>query len=84
MPLPDESAGVLRNLRFDAEGRPGHRISAIPPLLHPSYQNGAGVREIRVREDSGPYRVLYVAKFEDRIRLILLPEKDAGYIQARH
>lgn len=28
---------------------------------------GAGSCEIRIREDSGAYRVLYVAKFEDAI-----------------
>lgn len=28
---------------------------------------GAGVQEIRIREDSGTFRVLYVAKFEDAI-----------------
>lgn len=28
---------------------------------------GAGVREIRIREDSGAFRVLYVAKFEDAV-----------------
>jgi len=26
---------------------------------------GSGVREIRIRDDSGAYRVLYVAKLED-------------------
>lgn len=28
---------------------------------------GAGVREIRIRETSGAFRVIYVAKFEDAI-----------------
>jgi len=28
---------------------------------------GAGVREIRIREASGAFRVIYVAKFEDAI-----------------
>jgi phage-related protein len=28
---------------------------------------GTGVREVRIREDSGAFRVLYVAKFEDAI-----------------
>lgn len=28
---------------------------------------GVGVREIRIREDSGAFRVLYVAKFEDAV-----------------
>ncbi len=28
---------------------------------------GAGVREIRLRDDSGIYRVIYVTKFAERI-----------------
>ena len=31
---------------------------------------GQGVREIRVRDDSGAFRVLYVAKFEDAIYVL--------------
>ena len=31
---------------------------------------GAGVREIRVRDESGAYRVLYVAKFEDAVYVL--------------
>jgi len=28
---------------------------------------GSGVREIRIRDDAGAFRVLYVAKFEDAV-----------------
>lgn len=31
---------------------------------------GAGVKEIRVRDDSGIYRVLYVAKFADTVYVL--------------
>jgi phage-related protein len=31
---------------------------------------GAGVREIRVRDESGAYRVLYIAKFEDAVYVL--------------
>ncbi len=31
---------------------------------------GAGAREIRVREDDGAFRVIYVAKFEDAIYVL--------------
>lgn len=31
---------------------------------------GAGVREIRIREESGAYRVLYVAKFEEAVYVL--------------
>jgi phage-related protein len=45
---------------------------------------GAGTREIRVREASGIYRVMYVAKFEEAIYVLaLLPEEDPGDQQPR-
>ena len=31
---------------------------------------GPGVREIRIREDSGAYRVLYVAKLKDAVYVL--------------
>jgi len=31
---------------------------------------GAGVREIRIRDESGAYRVIYVAKFADAIYVL--------------
>jgi phage-related protein len=31
---------------------------------------GAGVREIRLRDDTGAYRVMYVAKFEDAVYVL--------------
>ena len=33
-------------------------------------QIGAGVREIRISEDNGIFRVMYVAKFEDAIYVL--------------
>ena len=45
---------------------------------------GAGAREIRIRDASVIYRVMYIAKFEEAIlRIALLSEKDPGYQQAR-
>ena len=31
---------------------------------------GAGVREIRIREESGAYRVMYVTRFKDAIYVL--------------
>ncbi len=31
---------------------------------------GAGVREIRIRDESGIYRVMYVAKFADAVYVL--------------
>lgn len=36
---------------------------------------GQGVREIRIAEDGGAYRVIYVAKFEDAIYVLHCFEK---------
>jgi len=36
---------------------------------------GVGVNEIRVREESGDYRVLYVAKFEEAVYVLHVFEK---------
>jgi phage-related protein len=38
---------------------------------------GVGVNEIRVRDDSGAYRVLYVAKFEEAVYILHAFEKRA-------
>lgn len=36
---------------------------------------GAGVQEIRVWEESGTYRILYVAKFEEAVYVLHVFEK---------
>lgn len=36
---------------------------------------GVGVNEIRVRDESGSYRVLYVAKFEEAVYVLHVFEK---------
>lgn len=38
-----------------------------PADWKPMTMVGAGVREIRLRDDRGIYRVIYVAKFADRV-----------------
>ena len=44
---------------------------------------GTGTKEILIREASGIYRVMYVAKFEEaRICPAPLPEEDSGNQQA--
>ncbi|MCX5721859.1 MAG: type II toxin-antitoxin system RelE/ParE family toxin [Nitrospirae bacterium] len=36
---------------------------------------GSGVREIRVRDENGAYRVFYVAKFEEAVHVLHVFEK---------
>jgi phage-related protein len=38
---------------------------------------GAGVQEIRVRDDSGAYRVFYVAKFEEAVYVLHVFQKQS-------
>jgi phage-related protein len=53
---------------------------------------GAGVREIRVRDESGAYRVLYVAKFEDAVYVLhcfqkktqATPKRDIAVAEKRY
>lgn len=41
-----------------------------PDDWKPFNEVGAGAREIRIRDSSGIYRVMYVAKFEDAIYVL--------------
>jgi phage-related protein len=38
---------------------------------------GQGIREIRLRDESGAYRILYVAKFEDAVYVLHCFQKKA-------
>ena len=44
---------------------------------------GQGVREIRVRETSGAFRVIYVAKFEEAIYVLHCFQKKTQKTSAR-
>lgn len=41
-----------------------------PDNWKPFNQIGAGVKEIRISEDNGIYRVMYVAKFEEAVYVL--------------
>jgi phage-related protein len=41
-----------------------------PADWKPFYEVGAGTREIRIRDSSGIYRVMYVARFEEAIYVV--------------
>ena len=69
-------------LAFPREARrqAGYQLSRIqagvePTDWKPFGQVGSGVREIRIREESGAYRVMYVAKFEEAIYVLHCFEK---------
>lgn len=46
------------------------RWACKPPNWKPFDEVGAGTREIRIRETSGIYRVMYVAKFEEAVYVL--------------
>lgn len=59
----------------DVRREAGHQLGRVQHGLEPSDWKpmltiGPGVREIRIREESGQYRVLYVAKFADAIHVL--------------
>lgn len=66
------SLGELRSFPEDARREAGYQLDQVqqghdPDDWKPMQSIGAGVREIRVREASGAFRVIYIAKFEDAI-----------------
>jgi len=62
----------LRAFPAGARREAGYQRDKVQNSLDPSDGKpmgtvGPGVREIRIREDSGAFRVLYVAKFGDAV-----------------
>ena len=59
----------------DARREAGFQLGKVqaglePPDWKPFEEVGAGTREIRIRDASGTYRVMYVAKFEEAIYVL--------------
>ncbi len=70
----------LRELPEDARETAGHQLFKVqqgkePDDWKPMPAVGAGVNEIRVWEESGTYRVLYLAKFVEAIYVLHVFEK---------
>lgn len=69
------SLADLRCFPDPAKRESGYQIDKVQNGLEPDDWKpmetvGAGVKEIRVRDDSGTYRVLYVAKFEETVYVL--------------
>lgn len=69
------SRADLRRFPLDARREAGLQLFQVqqgdsPDDWKPMDDIGAGVREIRIRETSGAYRVMYVAKFADAIYVL--------------
>jgi phage-related protein len=70
----------MRELPEDARETAGHQLFKVqqgkePDDWKPIPSVGVGVQEIRVWEQSGTYRVLYVAKFEEAVYVLHVFEK---------
>ena len=70
----------IRDFPFEAKREVGYQLDRIQNGLEPSDWKpmpsvGAGVREIRVRDQSGAFRVIYVAKFEEAIYVLTAFQK---------
>ena len=71
-------AGALDDLRafpINARREAGHQLDQVqqgrdPDDWKPMGTIGQGVREIRIRETDGAFRVIYVAKFEAAIYVL--------------
>jgi phage-related protein len=70
----------LRELPENARETAGHQLFKVqqgkePDDWKPMSAVGAGVHEIRAWDESGTYRVLYVAKFEEAVYVLHVFEK---------
>jgi phage-related protein len=70
----------LRELPEDARETAGYQLFKVqqgkePDDWKPMSMVGTGVREIRVWEESGTYRILYVARFEEALYVLHVFEK---------
>ena len=69
------SRADLRGFPEDARREAGQQLFQVqlgldPDDWKPMEMVGSGVREIRIRDESGIYRVMYVAKFEDAVYVL--------------
>jgi phage-related protein len=65
----------LRTFSLSARREAGHQLDKIqegrePDDWKPMNTVGAGVKEIRVRDEAGAFRVMYIAKFADAVYVL--------------
>ena len=67
-----DSLGRLRDFPEDARSEAGYQLHEVqngndPGNWKPMKTIGSGVREIRIREVSGAFRIIYVASLEEQV-----------------
>ena len=70
-----DSLARLRDFPDDARSEAGYQLSRVqlgtdPVDWKPMKTVGAGVREVRVRDAAGAFRVLYLATLADRVLVL--------------
>jgi len=70
-----DSRETLRSFPESARRRAGHQLEMVqlgrdPDDWKPMNAIGTGVREIRIRDERGIFRVLYVTKFRDMVYVL--------------
>ena len=66
----DDLLAFPKDARKEAGFQLGKVQAGLDPADWPFDEVGAGTNEIRIREASGIYRVMYVAKFEEAIYVL--------------
>ena len=78
-----DSLDVIRSFPESARRQAGYQLDKVqrgrePDDWKPMKTIGPGVNEIRIRDESGAFRVIYVAKLDDAIYVLCVarfPEK---------
>ncbi|MFO1429176.1 MAG: type II toxin-antitoxin system RelE/ParE family toxin [Candidatus Competibacteraceae bacterium] len=70
-----DSLDVIRSFPESARQQAGYQLDKVqrgrePDDWKPMKSIGPGVNEIRIREESGAFRVIYVAKLDDAIYVL--------------
>ena len=70
-----DSLARLRDFPDDARSEAGHQLNEVqngldPDDWKPMKTIGPGVREIRIREESGAFRVIYLATLADAVLVL--------------
>ena len=73
----------LRAFPLTARREAGHQLDQVqngrePDDWKPMNTVGQGVKEIRIRDEAGAFRVLYVAKFADAVYVLHCFQKKTG------
>lgn len=70
-----DSLDELRQFPLSARREAGHQLDKVqnghePDDWKPMNTVGQGVKEIRIREENGAFRIIYIAKFSDAVYVL--------------